>query len=77
LFNQALLSSAFIFLCMIAAEDEDKPATTGEPAPKLATEGPLFGKDEQGRAIERMKKLAKEALEKWQQLTGNIIHKHK
>jgi hypothetical protein len=53
---------------MLTGEDQSKPAATNEPEPKLATEGPLCEKDQQGMAIERTKKLGEEALEQWRRL---------
>jgi len=72
-----LFGSAFIFSIMSNSKDPGKKATTGEPAPKLTTEGLLSEKDEQGQAIEHAKKLAKEVLEKWARLKGKVIHKFK
>ena len=44
---------------------------------KLATDGPLAEKDEQGKAIEHTRKLAKEALEEWHRLKEKITHPFK
>lgn len=55
----------------------DKDQYTNDREKKLATEGPLSEKDEQGKAIERAQKLAAKALDKWRRLKGKITEKLK
>jgi hypothetical protein len=50
---------------------------TAHPAPDLTTEGPLFGKDVQGMAIERANKLGREALLKWHRFKEAVKHQFK
>jgi hypothetical protein len=56
---------------------QDDQHGTAKPAPDLTTEGPLFGKDQQGMAIERSGKLGQEALLKWRRLKEVIRHPFK
>jgi hypothetical protein len=73
LFNQALFTAPLFFQVMSVTEED----RTNGPAPKLATEGPLAEKDQQGQAIERHRKLAEEALAKWRRLKQKIKDKFK
>jgi hypothetical protein len=62
---------------MLIAINENMRKEPDKPPERLATEGPLAEKDEQGKAIEHTRKLAKEALEKWHRLKEKIIHPFK
>ena len=53
--------------------DNKSKKNADKPEIRLATEGPFCEKDEQAKAIERMKQLQKEALEKWQRLQNKAI----
>jgi hypothetical protein len=62
---------------MSTAIDKNRGKEPGKPPEKLATDGPLAEKDEQGKAIEHSRKLAKEALEQWHGLKEKITHPFK
>jgi hypothetical protein len=50
---------------------------TKTPLPKLATEGPLSEKDEQGLAVERARGLQEEALKQWRRLKAKVARTFK
>lgn len=59
---------------MLIEIDQDKETNRDKVPEKLATEGPLTEKDQQGQAIERQQKEAAKALSKWQHLKNKITH---
>jgi hypothetical protein len=77
LFNQALLSSAFILKIMPGRKKRSAEKGPAQPAPELQTEGPLKERDQQGQAMERARKLGEEALKQWRLLKQKIGVKFK
>ncbi|HEY9000651.1 MAG TPA: hypothetical protein VIM89_04825 [Mucilaginibacter sp.] len=62
---------------MVITTAKNIKKASGKPPEKLATEGPLSEKDEQGEVIARSQDLAGIALRKWRRLKEKIKDKFK